>query len=168
MDSSENSHLCRSRYSAAWKPVGTGILVTLMFLIWSAAGHSHAPPLIQQQTPEESLKRLSANADFSAHRSVQFQLPLSSLRDAHGSLTPNGESFFLLLARRMKSLSLDVTLTSSSLADTNFLVTIAARMMRETPLESTQLSISADGETVNSDPTLTVTITRLVTKEETE
>jgi len=79
-------------------------------------------------------------------------------------LTSNGESFFLLLARRMKSLSLNVMLTTNSIADAKFATTIAARMMREVSLESTQLRISMEGRMAGvhaqSDSLLTVTITR--------
>ena len=135
-----------------------------MFLVYSAAGHSDPPHLPQETNIEQCLELLDSNADFPTHRSVQLALPVANLRDPGGDLTPSGESFFLLLARRMKSLSLSVSLTSSSPSDTAFTATIAARMMRETPLESTQLCLSADGQETSArtlaDPVLTITITR--------
>ena len=87
---------------------------------------------------------------------------MQQLRDAEGRLTSNGESFFLLLARRMKSLSFSVMLTTNSIADAKFATIIAARMMREVSLESTQLKISIEGRMASvdaqSDSLLTVTI----------
>ncbi|HRA87337.1 MAG TPA: hypothetical protein PK992_04690 [Planctomycetaceae bacterium] len=159
-----NRQLPRSLYAAAWKPVGSGIVVAIMFLVHIASSYSDAFETSSQATSQKCLELLEANYDFPTHRSVQLQLPVASLRDNNGLLTANAESFLRLLSRRMKSLSLKVRLTSDS-ADTEFSATIAATMMRETPLDSTQLSISDDGDEMHgstrSDKVLTITITRL-------
>ncbi len=153
----------QSLYAAAWKPVGTGIVVALMFLVNVASSHLDAP----QMSPEANLKKclalLHENSELSTHRAVRLELPVASLRDNNGQLNANAESFLLLLARRMKSLSLNVRLTSEP-ADTEFAATMAATMMRETPLDSMQLSISDDGNAMNvgthADSSLTITIIR--------
>ena len=162
-----------SLYAHAWQSVGPGMLVALMFVIVAAAA------MFREQTAvagisgvdihgglafDHGLNSLHPGQNRLINHSVQLELPLENLRDSDGRLTPNGESLFLLLARRMKSLSLNIMFTAHSIDDARFATTIAALMMREVPLESTQLRISSDaiptaGDT-SGDSVLTVTITR--------
>jgi len=162
----------QSLCAVGWQHVGSGIVVALMFLIIASAA------MIREQSAasaagirsrdgqvfDHGLNDLKAGKNRSISHSVRLALSLQQLRDAEGRLTSNGESFFLLLARRMKSLSLNVMLTTNSIADAKFATTIAARMMREVSLESTQLRISMEGRMAGvhaqSDSLLTVTITR--------
>ena len=150
-----------------------GILVAMMFVLVASA------PIIRDQSSVAGLVRAMNHDGLVVERrlsdlipctncpvshSVHLKLPLEQLRDAEGRITPNGESFFLLLARRMKSLSLRIRLTASSFDDAGFATAIAARMMNEVVLESTQVRISmlnpaADGDILKA-AMLTVTITR--------
>jgi hypothetical protein len=150
-----------------------GILVAMMFVVLASA------PIVREQTSAAGLVRAMNNDGFVVDRklsdlipcancpvshSVHLKLPLEQLRDTEGRITPNGESFFLLLARRMKSLSLSIRLTASSFDDAEFSTTIAARMMNEVALKSTQIRIgmlnpAASGD-IPGNAMLTVTITR--------
>jgi hypothetical protein len=163
----------RSLYAAAWQHAGPGMLVVMMCIVMASAA------MFREQAAVANAAGVNAGGDLvfdhrlsdsdlrrqlSINHSVRLTLPLTQLRNSSGRVTPNGESLFLLLARRMKSLSLSIMLTANSTADAEFAVTIAGHMMREVPLESTQLRISSDEATLPDDPArdsvLTVTITR--------
>lgn len=163
----------RSLYAAAWQHVGPGILVAMMCVVMASAAMFREQAAVANVTGENidgdlvfdrRLSDSDLRQQLSINHSVRLTLPLTQLRDSSGRMTPNGESLFLLLARRMKSLSLSVMLTTNSIDDAEFAITIAGQMMCEVPLESTQLRISSDAATSSSDPArdsvLTVTITR--------
>ncbi len=167
-------HKTQSLYNTAWQRMAPGILVAMMFVLLASA------PIICEQSSvaglecamnhdglavERRLSDLIPDAHCPVSHSVHLKLPLEKLRDTEGRMTPNGESFFLLLARRMKSLSLCIRLTASSFEDAEFTTAIAARMMNEVALESTQISISILNHAASSDhipkgAMLTLTITR--------
>lgn len=161
----------QSLYRGAWRQTGPGVLMILLFIIIAST------TMIRAQSPmnapardlhghSESRQRLAdlmKDHGNSVAHSVRVELPMHELRDADGQLTTSGESLFMLLARRIKSLSLDVTLTANSLQDAEFAAVIAARMMTESNLESTRLRIgvhevSTDPNSAN-DSLLVVTIT---------
>jgi hypothetical protein len=163
----------RSLYTAAWQHVGPGILLAMMCVVVASAA------MFREQTSVANMAGRNADGDLvfdqglsdsdlrqhlSISHSVRLTLPLRQLRNSNGRITPNGESLFLLLARRMKSLSLSVVFTTNSIDDAEFAITIAAHMMREVPLQSTQLRICWDAASLPRDPAgdaiLTVTITR--------
>ncbi len=160
----------QSLYAAGWQHVGSGIVVALMFVIIASAAMfreqraAGASGIMSREGQffDDGLNDLRAGKNRAISHSVRLALPMQQLRDAEGRLTSNGESFFLLLARRMKSLSFSVMLTTNSIADAKFATIIAARMMREVSLESTQLKISIEGRMASvdaqSDSLLTVTI----------
>jgi hypothetical protein len=132
----------------------------------SVAGLVH-PQKHDGFTVDRITKELMAGLDSRVSHSVEMKLPIEQLRDAEGKITPNGESFFLLLARRTKSLSLNFMLKADSVDDVEFLTAIAARMLHEVALETTQIRVGmadrptvADGRHVRG---VTVTITRLET-----
>ena len=162
----------QSLYATRWQHVGSGIVVTLMFVITtSAAWHreqvaTSAAPTISRDGPifDHGLNDFKVGRNRSISHSVRLALPLQQLRDAEGQLTSNGESFFLLLARRMKSLSLSVMITTNSVADAEFATTIAARMLRVVSLKSTQLRIRMEGRMegvqTQGNSLVTIAITR--------
>ena len=163
----------RSLYAAAWQHVGPGILVAMMCLVMASAAMFREQTAVANMAGENADGGMNFDhglddSDLSRHLSinhtVRLTLPLKQLRDASGRMTPNGESLFLLLARRMKSLSLCVMLTTSSSDDAELAITIAGHMLREVPLESTQLRISSAVAASSHDPAgdsvLTVTISR--------
>ena len=166
-----NSCLHRpSLYATPWQYVGPGILVVLMFVIVASTATFREPAGLADVNAHGGLVldhgtgNLNPGQNLLIGHSVQLVLPLAHLRDSDGRLTPNGESLFSLLARRMKSLSLTIMLTAHSIDDAKFATTIAASMMREIPLDSSLLRISSDalptaGDTPD-DATLSVTITR--------
>ena len=173
MKANSTTQCGQSLYAAAWQHTGPGILVAMMFVVITSAA------MFRERTAVAAIADVNARGglDFdhgsgnlspvqhlAVSHSVQLKLPLEHLRDSSGRMTPNGESLFRLLARRMKSLSLTIMLTAHSIDDAEFATTIAVLMMREVPLESTQLRISSDaiptaGRTP-ADSVLTVTITR--------
>ncbi len=163
----------KSPWAAAWQHVGSGILVAMMFVILASSAmlreHSALAGIAGGNADDGLFFRDRFNGfhpgqDASISHSVQLTLPLPHLRESDGRMTPNGESFFRLLARRMKSLSLCVMLTTSSIDDAEFATTIAAHMMSDVSLDSTQIRISSDGRSALSDTqrdaVLIVTITR--------
>lgn len=137
--------------------------MAVMFLIHAASIQSDALRPVPTTTTLSERLLLSANAR--QFRSVQLEIPLSSVRDGNGTLTANGESFFQLLARRMVSLQLSVKLTVHSPDVTPFAAAIAGRMMREAMLESAQVCICnnehASDKNDPKDDSLTITITLL-------
>lgn len=90
---------------------------------------------------------------------------MQQLRDADGDITSNAKSLFMLLARRAKSLSLKVTLTTSSTRDVGFAAKIAADMMSDASLQSEQLRVGVEERRTNGDSVqesfLTVSITNV-------
>lgn len=163
----------QSLYSAAWQHVGPGILIAMMCIVMASAAMLRDQTAVANMAGETSdagvvfdhgLNHSDWSQSLSISHTVQLTLPLTQLRDSDGRITPNGESLFLLLARRMKSLSLSVMLTASSIDDSRFAALIAAHMIREVPLRSTQLRISlnptASPRVPAGDSILTVTITR--------
>lgn len=150
-----------------------GILVAMMFVVVASA------PIMREQTSTAGLVRAMNHDGLVVDRrlsqlipctncpvshTVHLKLPLRQLRDAEGQITPNGESFFLLLARRMKSLSLSIRFTAGSFDDAEFATAIAARMMNKVALESTQIRIGmlnpASSSDIPKEAMLTVTVTR--------
>ena len=165
-----------SLYVIAWQYLGPGILVALMFVIVASTATFREQAGLADVNAHGGLVldhgpgNLNPGRNRLIGHSVQLVLPLAHLRDSDGRLTPNGESLFSLLARRMKSLSLTIMLTAHSIDDAKFATTIAARMMREIPLDSSQLRISSDvlptaGDTPDDAAlaALSVTITRIET-----
>ena len=167
----------QSLYTTAWKTIGPGLLIAVMFVI-AASGS-----MMREQTMVADLVSLNTHGGSADHRrlcdwisdangpvshSVVLKLPLAQLRDTDGQLTPRGESFFLLLARRMKSLSLSVMLTTDSMTDVEFVSSIAARMLHELSLKSTQVRVGVADVPTTADglnAQLTVTITRYETSD---
>lgn len=167
-------HHTQSLYSNAWQRMAPGILVAMMFVLTASAPITREPSFVSGLVHvmnhdglvvERQWSDLIPDANCPVSHSVHFKLPLEQLRDTQGQVTPNGESFFLLLARRMKSLSLCIRLTARSFEDAEFATAIAARMMNEAELESTQIRISilnpaASSDDIPENAMLTVTVTR--------
>ena len=160
-------------YTIAWQSVGPGVLIAVMFVIASAASMN------TEQTAAAGQPRITTrdgvlhdgwsddlipDAGSPVRHTVQLRLPLRQLRNFDGRISPNGESFFLLLARRMKSLSLNMVLTADSLDNAEFATAISARILEEIELESTQIRISLRSPLTRAvDPAeemLILTITR--------
>ena len=160
-------------YTIAWQSVGPGVLIAVMFVIASAASMN------TEQTAAAGQPRITTrdgvlhdgwsddlipDAGSPVRHTVQLRLPLRQLRNFDGRISPNGESFFLLLARRMKSLSLNMVLTADSLDNAEFATAISARILEEIELESTQIRISLQSPLTRAvDPAeemLILTITR--------
>ncbi|MEJ7590466.1 MAG: hypothetical protein WKF77_02885 [Planctomycetaceae bacterium] len=173
MKANSRSQRARSLYAAAWQYAGPGMLIVLMFVIVAAAAMFREQTAVANLAGAGAVGRLdfddgSNDLDLrqrlSISHSVRLTLPLNQLRDSDGRMTPNGESLLLLLARRMKSLSLSVMLTINSMHDAEFAATIAAHMLRDASLKSTQLRISFDAiptaVDASGDSVLTVTMTR--------
>ncbi|MDA1232232.1 MAG: hypothetical protein O2856_15770 [Planctomycetota bacterium] len=160
-----------SLYGAAWQQIAPGVLIALMFTIIASATMIHAQSPVNASAEifhgnpasSRSLADLMTDSGNSVAQSVRVELPMHQLRDADGRLTTSGESLFMLLARRIKSLSLDVMLTADSLPDAEFAAVIAARMMSESNLESTQLRIGVNDGSIDpnsaNNSLLVVTIT---------
>ena len=160
-------------YATTWQSVGPGILVALMFVIVASAAMFREQSAVAGSADrkmrggaifDRELKGLNLGDNLAVSHGVQFQLPLAHLRDPNGRLTPNGDSLFRLLARRMKSLSLTSMLTAHSIEDAKFATTLATQMFREVSLEATQVRISFSPVSMAGapacDPVLTLTITR--------
>ena len=173
MKTSDTVQQTRSLYAAAWQHVGPGILVAMMCIVMASAAMFREQTVVAHMAGENAdgglvfdhgLDDSDLSKQLSISHSVRLAFPLKQLRDASGHMTPHGESLFLLLARRMKSLSLCVMLTTSSIDDAELAIMIAGHMLREVPLESTQLRISWDKPASSHDPArdsvLTVTISR--------
>lgn len=163
---SKTKHL-QNLYAAAWRQTGPGILIALMFVMIASAIMSneqsrangsntkqHGTPPLNQQLSD----LLFANTAPATH-TIRLELPIQQLRDADGEITSNCTSLFTLLARRAKSLSLTVTLTTDSYNDAKFAVAIAARMMNEVSLEATQIRIGVDEQAINAQSTKTSVLT---------
>jgi hypothetical protein len=158
-------------YAAAWRHTGPGILIALMFVIIASAtmlrDQSVANASDKNQNSDlpldQRISDLLSSPGNSVLHTVRLELPMQQLRDANGDMTSNGKSLFMLLARRAKSLSLNVTLTTNSNRDAEFAASIAARMMSNVSLQSTQLRIGVEEQQTNShsihESILTVTIT---------
>jgi len=173
MKNIKSDRMSQSLYTAAWKHLGPGVLIALMFVIvtftvmlreqTSVAGLTHQNNR-EGLTVEQCIKELMTGPDSHVIHSVEMTLPIDHLRSAEGKITPNAESFFLVLARRMKTLSLNIKLTADSLDDVSFLSAIATRMLGEVSLESTQIRIGVADRTKNAgmehDAAVTVTIMR--------
>ena len=160
-------------YDVAWRSAGPGVLIAVMFAVAAAAAmnveHTSASGQLRFTNRDGVLHAgwsddLIPDADSPVRHSAQLRLPLRQLRNIDGRMTPNGESFFLLLARQMKSQSLNIVLTVDSLDRSEFAAMIAARVMDEIQLESTQIRISqrssAAGEIDLREERMTLTITR--------
>lgn len=162
-----------SLYATAWHHTGPGVFVAMMYVIVASAG------LLSDQTSavglpdpaeregmmrHEMLSHLIPDTDSAVSHSVRLQIPLAQLRAAHGNITPNGESFFLLLARRMKSQSLNLVLAADSPVNAEFAATISAMMMKRVELEATQIRIrlNSPAREIHNlpEPRLILTITR--------
>ncbi|MCA9012244.1 MAG: hypothetical protein KDB01_20970 [Planctomycetaceae bacterium] len=160
-------------YTIAWQTVGPGVLIAVMFVIATAAATN------TEQTAVAGLPRIATrdrvlldgwsedllpDANSPVCHSVQLRLALRQLRNADGTISPNCESFFRLLARRMKSLSLSIRLTADSLDNAKFAAAISARIMDEMELDSRQIRIAlrspAAGEIDPPEEMLILTITR--------
>lgn len=148
MNTQDTTSQTQSLYGAAWQQIAPGVLIALMFTIASAAMiHAHSPVNASAESfhgnPASSpgLADLITDPRNSIAHSVRIELPMEQLRDADGRLATSGESLFMLLARRIKSLSLDVMLTADSIPNAEFAAVIAARMMTEANLDAAQLRI---------------------------
>lgn len=158
-------------YTSAWLHTAPGILIAMMFVIiasatmlrdQSVANASNTNP--NPDLPlEQQLGDLLSSPMNSVFHTVRLELPIQQLRDTDGEMTSNGKTLFMLLGRRAKSLSLNITLTTNSFRDAEFAAMIAARMMRDVSLQSEQLRIGVEEQQtdMNSvrDSILTVTIT---------
>lgn len=160
-------------YSSAWLSAGPGVLIAIMFVIATAASMNSEQTAAAGQpriTTRDGvmhdgwLDDLIPDVGCPVRHTVQLRLPLKQLRNIDGRITPNGESFFLLLARQMKSQSLNIKLTADSLDNVEFATAISACMMEEIELESTQIRISLQSPIARAaDPPeemLILTITR--------
>lgn len=160
-------------YTIAWQSVGPGVLIVAMFVIAAAAAtnteQTAAAGLPRITTPDRVMHDgwsddLLPDAGSPVRHSVQLRLPLRQLRHVDGAISPNGESFFRLLARRMKVLSLSIKLTADSLDNAKFAAAISARIMDETELDSRQIRIGLQspiaGEIEPLEEMLILTITR--------
>lgn len=158
-------------YAVAWRHTGPGILIALMFVIIASAtmlrDQSVANASSTYRNPdlpvEQRLSDLFSGHSNSVIHTVRLELPIHQLRDADGEMTSNAKSMFILLARRAKQLSLNVTLKTNSNRDAEFAALIAARMMSDVSLRSEQLRIGVEEQQTDSNPVhesiLTVTIT---------
>ncbi len=161
----------RSLYAAAWRQTGPGVLIALMFVIIASAtmlrDQSAANASNKNRNPdlltEQRLSNLLSGPGNSVFNTVRLELPLAQLRDINDQLTPNGKTLFMLLWRRAKSLSLNITLTTNSFRDAEFAAMIAARMMSNVSLQSEQLRIGVEEQQTDMNSVresiLTVTIT---------
>ena len=161
----------RSLYAAGWRHTGPGILIALMFVIIASATmlreQSAANASNVNRNPsrpiEQQLSDLLSGPENSVFNTVRLELSISQLRDADGEMTSNGKTLFMLLGRRAKSLSLDITLTTNSIRDAEFAAMIAARMMSDVSLQPDQLRIGFEEQKTSnnlvSESILTVTIT---------
>lgn len=158
-------------YSAAWRHTGPGILIALLFVVIASAtmlrdqSIANASNIIQKQDIpiEQRLDDLLAGRADTIFYSVRLELPMQQLLDADGDITSNAKSLFMLLARRAKSLSLNLALTTNSTQDVGFAAKIAADMMSDGSLQSEQLRIGVEERRTNGDSVhesfLTVSIT---------
>ena len=157
----------------AWQSGGPGVLIAVMFVIAAASLMNIEQTTVAGQpgiTTRDGVMYdgwsddLIPDAGSPVHHSVVIRLPLNLLRGSDGRITPNGESFFRMLARRMSSLSLNIVLTADSLGNAEFATAISTRMMDETELESTQIRVSLECPLIRAaDPRedmLLLTITR--------
>ncbi len=172
MTTHSRTQRARSSWAAAWQHAGPGILIVLMFLIVASAAMFREQTAVAAHMAgagadlvfDHGFNELDLRRHLSTSHSVRLTLPLNQLRDSDGRMTPKGESLLLLLARRMKSLSLSVMLTANSMQDAEFAVTIAAHMLRDVTLESTQVRIRFEplptAGDASGDAVLTVTMTR--------
>lgn len=158
-------------YTSAWLHTAPGILIAMMFVTLASAtmlrDQSVANASNTNPNPdlplEQQLGDLLSSPMNSVFHTVRLELPIQQLRDTDGEMTSNGKTLFMLLGRRAKSLSLNITLTTNSFRDAEFAAMIAARMMRDVSLQSEQLRIGVEEQQtdMNSvrDSILTVTIT---------
>ena len=158
-------------YSAAWRHTGPAILIALLFVVMTSAtmlrdqSIANASNKIRKHdiTIEQRVNDLLAGRGDTIFSSMRVELPMQQLRDVDGDVTSNAKSLFMLLARRAKSLSLNVSLTTDSIQNVGFVAKIAAHMMRDVSLQSEQLRIGVeerltDGGSVQ-ESFLTVSIT---------
>ena len=142
----------QSLYAAAWRHTGPGVLIALMFVIIAAETmlreQSSANASNRNRIPdlsiEQQLSDLLSGPENSVCNTVRLELPITQLRGADGQITSNGRTLFMLLGRRAKSLSLNITLTTNSLQDAEFATVIATSMMNNVSLQSEQLKISVE------------------------
>ncbi len=160
MKTRKSNRMSQSLYTAAWKHLGPGVLIALMFVVVTFTlmlrEQTSVAGLVRSNNrdgmmAEQHINALMTGPDSHIIHSVEMTLPIDHLRSAEGKITPNGESFFLLLARRMKTLSLNIKLTADSSDDVPFLSSIAARILREVSLESTQIRIGVADRKKNAD-----------------
>ena len=171
MQTSTKSIQTSASYAVAWRHAGPGVLIALLFVIIASAtmlrDQSVAYASSSIRNPdlpiELRLSDLLSGQSNSVFHTVRLALPMQQLRDADGEMTSNAKSLFMLIARRAKSLSLNVTLITNSNQDADFAAAIAARMMCDALLQSEQLRISVDEQQTDSNSVqesmLAVTIT---------
>jgi hypothetical protein len=158
-------------YATAWQHTGPGILIALLFVIIAsatmlrdqAAANALSIDRNSDLPIEQRLNDLLSGQMDSVSYAARLELPMQQLQDADGDITSNARSLFMLLARRAKSLSLNVTLTTNSMHNVGFAAKIAARMMSDASLQSRQLRIGIEEQLTDSNTVhesiLTVTIT---------